>query len=163
MKTVNGMDVVRTEKVTALCPTILNSVTDLWRSHARCGPQCYQCRGKLWIDDVKLELGPKRKGQLRNTWTAAARLTYPKRPLDWSGAKYYEFVLRVEAGKRVRIPYKPRGTWGIQWHAEVRGHVRLLSERVPTYSWGIKRLLAEAGVIDWEYKGAPVGSGGFGH
>lgn len=155
MKTVDGMDVVRTETVTALCPRILDEVVDLWRRAPQlCGPDCRHCHGKHWVDDVKLELGPKRKSSHNDkAWTAEARLTYPKLPLIWS-AKAYTLRVSMIAGKRVRIPYKPRGTWGTQWHMEVsRDGVRYASERAGSYSWGVKRLLDVSGVIDWQCKG----------
>ena len=63
-----------------------------------------------------------------------------------------QFYVSVTRGKRVRIPYKPRGqNIGFHWHATVterNGKVRD-AFRVPK-SLGVRGILRHAGVIDNE-------------
>lgn len=57
---------------------------------------------------------------------------------------------------RVRIAFKPRGTYGRHWHAYVRepGGATIAEFRVPK-SIGVHGILVDAGVIECEHKQRP--------
>lgn len=58
-----------------------------------------------------------------------------------------DYQVSVRQGKKVRIPYKPRGTFGFQWNGSVYSGGRCLWSGAVSGTIGARGLLIEAGVI----------------
>lgn len=86
-----------------------------------------------------------------NTPTIVMGELHPGRWGGWARQVTVDGVLYwvgVETGKRVRIPFKPRGTYGYQWHGYCRDAAgKYLYRAQVTGSTGARWLLEAAGVV----------------